>query len=185
MTFTEIAESRRSVRHFNASGLSEADAKSKLTELVTFVSENAPSWKNSQTHRYYVAVSEDKKAAVKNGLSERNQPKCENAVALIVSCFEKDVAGFSDVEGKKVQDNECGNEWGSYDLGLSDSILTLKAREMGFDTLIMGLRDSEKLRESLSIPTNQEVMSVISVGVRIDEPKKPGRKPLEEICKIF
>lgn len=185
MTFTEIAESRRSVRHFNDSGLSEADAKSKLTELVTFVSENAPSWKNSQTHRYYVAVSEEKKAAVKNGLSERNQPKCENAVALIVSCFEKDVAGFSDVEGKKVQDNECGNEWGSYDLGLSDSILTLKAREMGFDTLIMGLRDSEKLRESLSIPTNQEVMSVISVGVRIDEPKKPGRKPLEEICKIF
>lgn len=185
MTFTDIAQSRRSVRHFKNSGLSESEVKSKIEEILTFVSENAPSWKNSQTHRYFVAVSEEKKLAVRNTLWDRNQPKCDNAIALIVTCFEKDNAGFSDVEGKKVQDNECGNEWGSYDLGLSDSLLLLKAREMGLDTLIMGLRNSDEIRKAFDIPQNIEVMSVISVGVRESEPKKPGRKALEEICKIL
>lgn len=184
MTFTDIAQSRRSVRHYKDSGLSEAEAKAKIEEILTFVSENAPSWKNSQTHRYFVAISEEKKLAVRNTLWDRNQPKCDNAIALIVTCFEKDNAGFSDVEGKKVADNECGNEWGSYDLGLSDSLLLLKAREMGLDTLIMGLRNSDEIRKIFDIPQNIEVMSVISVGVREAEPKKPGRKELSEIAKF-
>jgi len=187
MTLNEIAESRRSVRHFEASGLSEVEIKSKITEIVTFACENAPSWKNSQTHRYFVAISDEKKLTVKNALVERNQPKCENAIALIVTCFEKDNSGFSDVEGKKVADNECANEWGSYDLGLSDSLLLLKARELGLDTLIMGLRDSNKLREALEIPQNQEVMSVISVGIRSKERElvKPNRKSFDEIVKVL
>lgn len=184
MNLNEIAEIRRSVRHYKKSGLSEAERKSKIQEILSFVSENAPSWKNSQTHRYYVALSEEKISQVKAALWERNQPKLENAVAVIVSCFEKDAAGFSDVEEKKVPDNECGNEWGAYDLGLSDSLLLLKARELGLDTLIMGLRDSEKLRGVLEIGNNQEVMAVISVGEREGEVLKPGRKSLDEIVKF-
>ena len=185
MTLDEVASKRRSVRHFKDAGLSFDERKSKIEEIISFVSENAPSWKNSQTHRYYVALSDDKIASVTNALVERNRPKCTNAVALIVSCFEKNVSGFSKSEEKLVPDNECGNEWGAYDLGLSDSLLLLKARELGFDTLIMGLRDSAALKSALKIPESQEVMSVISVGMRSDEPVKPGRKTLEDILKIF
>ncbi len=185
MTFNEVASSRRSVRHFKDSGFSPDEIKSKINEIIAFVSENAPSWKNSQTHRYYVAVTDDKKEAVKNALAERNRPKCVNAVALIVSCFEKNVSGFSNTDGKASADNECGNEWGAYDLALGDSLLLLKARELGLDTLIMGLRDSSALRDSLCIPESQEVMAVISVGVREGDVVKPGRKPIEEILTIL
>lgn len=185
MTLDEVAGMRRSVRHYADSALSADDVRAKLEEILGFVGESAPSWKNSQTHRYYVAVSAEKIAEVRDSLVERNRPKCDNAVALIVSAFVKDTSGFSDVDGKKVADNELGNCWGAYDLGLSDSLLLLKARDAGLDTLIMGLRDSAALRKSLCIPADEEVCAVISVGVRGGEAKKPPRKALSDIAHFM
>ena len=44
------------------------------------------------------------------------------------------------------------------------------------DTLIMGIRDADALREILGIDGDQEVVSVIAVGYRdIDLPCRPGR----------
>ena len=63
--------------------------------------------------------------------------------------------------------------------------LILAAKDFGFDTLIMGLRDSAKLREILGIPEDQHVMSVIAVGKRAAEPEKPVRKNFEDIVKMF
>ena len=40
---------------------------------------------------------------------------------------------------------------GCYDLGLQNENLILKAKELGYGTLIMGLRAGDKLREILSI----------------------------------
>ncbi|MCR5724401.1 MAG: nitroreductase family protein [Treponema sp.] len=180
MEFDELAQTRRSVRHYKESGISQAEAKDTITEILDFVRVNAPSWKNSQTHRYYVALSAEKKQAVQEALHERNRAKCEHAIALVVSAFEKNTSGFT--EGKS--DNELGNEWGAYDLGLSDSLLLLKARAKGLDTLIMGLRDSVALRAALDIPESQEVAAVISVGIRDGEVARPGHKALEEITRF-
>ncbi len=178
MNFDEIVESRRSVRKYRE----EKVPAEKILSAVEFAKDNAPSWKNSQTHRYFVALSEEKIAQAVNALPERNQKKCKNAVALIVSGFEKNISGFSN----GIPDNELGNEWGAYDLGLSDLLLTLKARELGLDTLIMGLRNSCELRKVFKIPQNIEVCSVISVGVREDKViPKPERKSSEEIIAVF
>lgn len=185
MDLNELASTRRSVRHYKNSGLSCDECRTKVEQILDFVRINAPSWKNSQTHRYYVALSTEKLSLVKAALSERNQPKCENAIALIVSAFEKDNAGFSDKDGVKVPDNELGNEWGAYDLGLSDSLLILKARELGLDTLIMGLRDASALRDVLGIPQSQEVGAVISVGIRDGAVAIPGHKELLDIAKFM
>ena len=59
----------------------------------------------------------------------------------------KDTAGFSN--GKP--DNDAGNYWGAYDLGLHDAYLILAASNAGYDTLIMGIRDAEILRQELDI----------------------------------
>ena len=56
---------------------------------------------------------------------------------------------------------------------------------MGLDTLIMGIRDSEKLREYLEIPASQEVVSVIAVGYGATGPEMPARKYVEDIAKFF
>ena len=78
-----------------------------------------------------------------------------------------------------------GEGWGCYDLGLQNENLVLKAKDMGLDTLIMGIRDSEKLREYLEIPASQEVVSVIAVGYGAIRPEMPARKNVEDIAKFF
>ena len=56
---------------------------------------------------------------------------------------------------------------------------------MGFDTLIMGMRDADKLRELFAIPESETIMAVIALGYRAEEPNRPERKSLDEIVKFF
>lgn len=175
-SFDEVLSSRRSVRSYDASKkISEAEVK----ELITAVQE-APSWANQQPTKYYVAISEEKLKAVQD-LVGPNKEKIVNAPVLIVSTFERGKSGFFQGE----QTNEVGDGWGAYDNGLSNCYLIMKARAMGFDTLIMGLREADKLRELFSIPENETVMAVISLGYRAEEPNSPVHRDLDDILKFF
>lgn len=140
----------------------------------------APSWKNTETGRYYVALSQEKLDAVRKCLPEGNRRKSAGAAALLVTTFVKDTAGFTNGQ----PDNELGNEWGAYDLGLQAAYLILKAREMGLDTLIMGLRDADGLRRELEIPENEEIAAVLALGYRDGDPAAPKRKDLQEIVRF-
>lgn len=174
MEFRELIKERRSVRLYQAAPAHE--------ELVAILEEaqQAPSWKNSQTTRWYVAESPEKHEELRQALHMANQNKVANT-AMIVSTYVRDIAGFT----KGEPDNEVGNGWGAYDLGLHDAYLLLAAKNAGYDTLIMGLRDGEKIRELFSIPENEEILSVIAVGKRAEEPTFRPRKQLEEIAKFF
>ena len=103
-----------------------------------------------------------------------NKERIADAPVLIVSTFEKGKSGF--FQGN--QSNEVGDGWGAYDNGLSNCYLIPKARAMGFDTLIMGMRDADALRQLFNIPENETIMAVISLGYRDGEPTRPGRRPL-------
>ena len=82
--------------------------------------------------------------------------------------------------------NEAGDGWGYYDLGLQNENLLLKAAELGLDTLVMGIRDGEALRELLNIPDSENVVSVIAVGYRGQEPpERPKRKELDAVAKFI
>ena len=174
MEFKQLIQERRSVRAYRSAPTYE--------ELVQILREaqQAPSWKNSQTTRWYVAESPEKHEQLRQALHPANQNKVANT-AMIVSTYVRNIAGFT----KEEPDNEVGNGWGAYDLGLHDAYLLLAAKDAGYDTLIMGLRDGQKIREILSIPENEEVLSVIAVGKRAEEPAFRPRKELEEITKFF
>lgn len=179
MELKEVIKNRRSIRAYKEN--TTVDKEVVLDILAT--AQNAPSWKNSQTGRYYVVMDKEKLAAVKaDCLLEYNQNNSKNAPVLIVTAFEKGISGF-DNDKKPV--NELGDQWGAYDLGLQNQLLVLAAREHGLDTLIMGIRKEKELREHLGIPESQQVVSVISLGYRDIEPKMPKRKELDEIVKIF
>ena len=98
-----------------------------------------------------------------------------------MTTYVKDIVGFND--GTPV--NEIGNGWGAYDLGLHDAYLILAAKDAGYDTLIMGIRDADAIRERLSIPENEEIMSVIAVGKAGEEPALRPRKKLDEVVRFF
>ena len=172
MEFQDLIIKRRSVREY-AAGASHDD----IVKIVR-AAQMAPSWKNSQTARCYILEQPDQSFR-ETVLPSFNQNSSANA-SLIVTTFVKNVAGYS--QGQP--DNEIGNQWGAYDLGLHDAYLVLAAEDAGYDTLIMGIRDSAVIRKKLDIPENEEIMSVIALGRRAGEPAIRPRKELEEIAKF-
>lgn len=178
MEFQKLIEERRTIRKYSPEGRITKD------ELLTIIrtAQEAPSWKNSQTGRYYCVISEDMAEKVaKECLPEMNQAKAENA-SLIITTFVHNRSGF---QKDGTPDNELGNGWGCYDLGLQNENLILKAQELGYGTLIMGLRAGDKLRELLSIPETETVVAVIAIGKAAEEPVHPKRKDVEDIVKFY
>ena len=64
-------------------------------------------------------------------------------------------------------------------------VLILAASDLGYDTLIMGIRDGSAIREKLGIPGNEQIMSVIAIGKRAKDASPRPRKELEEVTKFF
>lgn len=178
MEFQKLIEARRSVRKYSA------DGKISKEDMLTLVkaAQEAPSWKNSQTGRYYCILSEEMISRIrKECLPESNAAKSEHA-ALIVTTFVHCRSGF---QKDGTPDNELGNGWGCYDLGLQNENLILKAAELGYSTLIMGIRDASRIRDLLSIPEEETVVAVIAVGKAAEEPIRPKRKETENIIKFY
>ena len=176
-SFDEIVASRRSIRDYDAS---KTISQEEVLELIKCAQE-APSWANQQPSKYYVAISPEKVAAVKELVGEGNKRNTAGAPVMIVSTYVKGRSGF--FRGNPA--NEIGDGWGAYDNGLSNGYFILKARERGFDTLIMGMRDSDELRKLFAIPDDECIMAVISLGYRASDPNRPDRKSISEIVKFF
>lgn len=163
MELSEALNNRKSTRHY----IDKKIEKSLLDEMLS-AANLAPSWKNSQTPRFYVATGEKSKNAVREALPEFNRKNSENASAYIVTTVVLNRSGF-DKDGTAV--TEIGNGWGYYDLGLS--------------TLVMGIRDGEKLRKEFDIPETEAVVSVIAVGYTDSEIVRPKRKSVEDFAKFY
>ena len=179
MEFQTLIENRRSVRKYSPN---TDISKEQIQQLIKAALE-APSWKNTETGRYYCVLSEDMKQKLRKECLcyANNDIKTEHA-ALIVTTFVHNRAG---IQKDGTPDNEIGNGWGCYDLGLQNENLILKAAELGLSTLIMGLRNADKIREMLSIPEAETIVAVIAVGTADEEPSRPKRRELEDVLKLF
>ncbi len=179
MELDKTIETRKSVRSFDAERPVDIESVKRAVEAAQM----APSWKNSQTGRYYVVAEKENVARFREEcLHPYNAKNTAGAPVLIVTSF---VGGISGFRRDGSQDTELGNEWGAYDLGLQNANLILKAAEMGLGTLIMGLRDADKIREMLNIPSDEIIVSVIALGYAASTPERPARKALEEVVKFY
>ena len=175
-SFEEVLTSRRSVRSYDPTKkISEAEVRTLLT-----AAQEAPSWANQEPTKYYVAIGEEKRLALLEMIGG-NKDRVADAPVLIVSTFELQKSGF--FRGQPA--NDVGDFWGAYDNGLANAYLVLQARAMGFDTLIMGMRESDKIRAEFDIPENECIMAVISLGYRAQEPSRPTRRELDDIVKFY
>ncbi len=177
MEFEQLTEERRSVRSYEAGRTVSRETVEEIVRCAQY----APSWKNSETGRIYAAITPEKVEQVRETcLPAFNQKNTRNAAAYLTVTFKRGESGWH----QGAEANLPADEWGAYDLGLQSAYLILKARDLGLDTLIMGLRDEEKLREVFSIPAEEEVMSVIALGYRDGEPELRPRKPLPEVLSL-
>ena len=175
MEFEKLIAERRSVRAYKNEPVDH-----ELLVKILKEAQAAPSWKNLQASRCYVVEGEKLEAFRTLALPSFNQNSSRGA-ALIVTTFVRDTVAFTNGQ----PDTELGNKWGAYDLGLHDAYLVLAAKNAGLDTLIMGIRNASAIREALEIPENEDVVSVIAVGYRDQEPALRPRKALEEVVKFF
>ena len=152
MNFDELKEARRSVRQYAKSEITKEELEKIVTDAL-----NAPSWKNTETTRYYAAATAAAKERMwKEALPGFNAASSANAAAT----------------------------WGAYDCGLASSYFILAAKNRGWDTLIMGMRDVAKVKEILGIPKSEILMSVIAVGKSAQKYMKRPRKPVAEVLKV-
>lgn len=176
ISFDQVIQTRRSIRSYDNT---KSITKEQLNQLF-IATQQAPSWANQQPSKYYVATSNDKVDAVRE-LIGGNKDRTAGATVFIVSTFERGKSGFFRGEAT----NEVGDGWGAYDNGLSNGYLVLQARAMGFDTLIMGMRDSDGLRSLFNIPENETIMAVIALGYRAEDPKEPTHRELNDVVLYF
>lgn len=172
MELQECIDNRRSIRRF----LNKPVPKDFIIEMIKAAGK-APSWKNSQVSRYYVA--ENLRDKIYECLPGFNQGSTENAPIYIVTTIVKNRSGF-ERDGSYSSHLKDGFQY--FDNGLQVQNLCLKAHELGLGTLIMGLYDVFKVREILEIPAEQEIVSIIAVGYPDIEPVMPPRKAIEDIC---
>ena len=177
MEFQKLIEVRRSVRGY----------KNELIDHDTLVSilkqaQMAPSWKNQQTSRVYALETAECLDELREKILPSFNAKSSSGACLLITTFVKDVVGFGP-DGTPT--NELGNYWGAYDLGLHDAYMVLAAANEGYDTLIMGIRNEEVIREALKIPENEVIVSVIALGKRNQEPSLRPRKELDEVVKFY
>ena len=179
MEFQSLLEERKSMRGYDSS----KKVTKEQIETIISAAMLAPSWKNQQTSRYYCVISDDKvKELSARCLPEFNQ-KNSNGAALVVTTFVKGIVGFNTSTGETI--NECVDGWGYYDLGLHNENFILKAKELGLDTLIMGIREESVIRKFLDIPETEQIVAVIAVGYGNRDMTRPQRKSVEEIAKFI
>ena len=103
-----------------------------------------------------------------------------NAAALVAVTFKKGESGYMGTAAA----NELGEMWGAYDCGLASAYFVLAAKNHGWDSLILGIRDAEKIKSLMGIPEDETVTSVIALGKAAQSVTKPPRKPVGEVLKV-
>ena len=89
MELQSALENRKSIRSY----LCKDVEPEKLTALIEAAS-LAPSWKNSQTARYYVIHTPEKLEQIRATLPEFNRKNCEQAPALIITTVVLNRSGY-------------------------------------------------------------------------------------------
>ena len=172
MELQTCIEQRRSVRKYkNQSVLRELIRE--IIKAATF----APSWKNSQVSRYYVAEGNAKKELA-SYLGEFNGRNVQDAPVLIVSTVVNKRSGFTR-EGEYETHLKDGFQY--YDCGMQSMNLCLKAHELGLATLVMGIYDEAAIRKLFNIDESQIIVAVTAVGYADGETSIPKRKSVDDI----
>ena len=177
MELMEAMRKRRSTRQYTNQKVDRELIKELIDAALL-----APSWRNSQVCRYYVVQDVEQLSHLKLMLGEFNYNNVKDVSLLIVGTIVANNSGYTN-DGNPA--NEIGNGWGCYDAGMQHMNLLLKANELGLSTLVMGIRDENKIRELLEIPDNEMLLSVISVGYSDLTKDMPKRKTVEDITKWF
>ena len=176
MDFTELVQTRRSVRTFSDAEIDEA-----TIENIIECARLAPSWKNRQCWHFIIIRDKDKiNEIVASGMVLGNS-WLENAPALIVACGNPAESG-----------DRYGIPYYAVDVAIALEHIMLAATEKGLGTCWVGIFDNVKLKAALEIPDAIEIVALTPLGYPADNmsvqerltksiDRTEHRKPLSDI----
>ena len=176
MELTKAIYERRSIRRYT-----EAEITVGEIEKLIGAAQMAPSWKNSQTARFFVAHSTEAKEKAIDALAEFNKRRAANASCIIICAVKKGISGY-DEDGNSA--THLGHGFECFDNGLAVQNICLAAYDMGYGSLIMGLYDEQKMREAFEIPGDYALTSIVAIGKGSICPDAPIRLEMEEVLVI-
>jgi len=178
MNTIDCIKTRRSIRKF----LSDPIPRETVEKLIGLAAW-APSWKNSQTTRYIALTGEEKASFAENAVGGRNQSFIDGAPLLLALCTIKGVSGVRN--DRLAAGGLPESHWQSFDCGIACQTLCLAAHELGLGTVIMGIYDSGKAHEFLSLPESMQVSALVAVGKPDEAPDPRPRKDTNELLTWF
>lgn len=168
---------RRSVRRFLDKPIDRA-----VIEDAVRLAQMAPSWKNTQTARYYYIDD----VQLKNRIAEevvmgfaKNTDNIKSAPGLMVVTSVNGVCGYNS-DGSFT--SALGRHWESFDSGLAVQTLCLSLHEAGLGSVIMGLFDPDVVAALAGIADGESVSCILAVGYPTqDDHGNKKRIPLEDV----
>lgn len=173
----DVIHSRRTIRKYTDQPISEET----VTELLKTI-EEAQSWNNVQCWEVVQIKSSSVREQILEAIPKKNPGfhALAKAPLVLVLCAKR---GLSGAFGKGNYITKHG-DWYMYDLGIATQNLCLAAHDMGLGTVVLGWFNHEIVEKVLGVPEGVEVVSIIPIGYRAQEGKKPKHKPIKEFLHI-
>lgn len=133
----------------------------------------AASANNEQPWQYVYALrGSDGFDKMWEGLLPGNQVWTQSAAALVVSLYRRNF-----------QRNNQPNPWATHDVGMANAQLVLQATHKDIYTHMMAGFDREKLRQTLNLDEQVEIMAVLAMGYLGDDAQLPEKYQARERSK--
>lgn len=151
MDVKEAIEKRRAYRSFEPVEITD--------NLITELAESArlaPSCFNNQSWRFVFVHDSETLKQMHSALSKGNE--WAQFASMIIAVFSK----------KELDCDIKGREYFLFDTGMSVGLLMLRATELGFVAHPIAGYNEEKVKETLGIPAEMKVITLIIVGKHSD-----------------
>jgi len=179
-TLSQVLRDRRATPSFDGSPISDFELEKILTAGT-----QAPSAYNLQPWRFILVRTDEGKRRLRSACF--NQPKVEEASAVIVACGDADgwrngdldemlrlgrEGGMSESyaeQAKVTIPNYLGNHpnmpmWLNRQVMFAFTHMMLMAEALGFDTAPMEGFEEQKVKETLKLPLSYTVVALLAVG---------------------
>lgn len=167
----EIIKGRRSIRKYQEKDVPE-EALNQVLDSVRW----SPSWANTQCWEMIVVKDPAIKEKLQGTLIKNPATKAmAQAPVVLVLCGKLKSSGYYNDQAE----TKFG-DWFMFDLGIATQSLCLAAYDLGLGTVIVGLFDHNKTKETLGVPEDYEVVSMIPMGYPAKDPEAPKRREISE-----
>lgn len=173
--FYELVKTRQACRDFNDVPLQEE----KVYEIAK-MARLAPSACNSQPWKMYCVTSKERVELVKEALTEGGRNAfIEKAKAFIV------VGEKATTLKPDVLKNFSLDYWVKYDVGELVAYITLSAKSLGVESIIIGWLNKEKLFSAIPFGEGEECTLVVALGYSDSPIREKIRRDEKEIIQII